>query len=69
MNYTEEDLDNLRRALLRGEKRVRMDGREVEYRSPDEIKEAIEHVQESIRKQAKPMEGRLRYCTFRGKGL
>jgi hypothetical protein len=55
MAYTEADLATLQRALVSGSKKVRFsDGREVEYRSLEEIKEIIRMVQEELSGLRKP---------------
>ncbi len=37
MAYTQADLDNLRRAIAKGARRLRIDGEEVEFRSLAEM--------------------------------
>ncbi len=49
MPYTQEQLDALKNALARGEKRVFFEGKSVEYRSPEEIKGAIQLVERELR--------------------
>ena len=49
MAYTSDDLAGLESALASGEHRVRFsDGREVEYRSVDDLKKAIGTVSASL---------------------
>lgn len=43
--FTQEQLDALRQALTRGEKRVTFGDKTVEYRSVEELKEAIRQVE------------------------
>lgn len=49
--YTQEQLQALRNALARGERRVDFGDRSVEYRSIDELRAAIREV-EAARSQA-----------------
>ncbi len=48
--YTEQELQPLRDALAMGVRRVRFEGREVEYRSVDELKAAIAAAETEIAK-------------------
>ena len=49
MSYTQEQLDALKNALARGEKRVIFEGKSVEYRSPEELQTAIQLVERELR--------------------
>lgn len=48
MAYTQTDLDTLDAAIASGERRVRVNGREVEYRSVAEMMQARAHVATAI---------------------
>ena len=48
--FTEQQLQALRDALANGVRRVRFEGREVEYRTIDELKEAIATAEAEIAK-------------------
>lgn len=52
MAYTEEQLIALETALAKGEKRVTFGDKTVEYRSVEEIKEAIRAVERGLAEQA-----------------
>lgn len=52
MTYTDEQLDALRQALSKGEKRVTFADKTVEYRSVEELKEAVLHVETAMHKDA-----------------
>ena len=52
MAYTEEQLTLLEAALAKGEKRVTFGDKTVEYRSVDELKEAIRAVERGLAEQA-----------------
>lgn len=44
MALTQADIDNLDEAIAAGEKVVKINGREVEYRSIDEMQQARRHI-------------------------
>jgi hypothetical protein len=50
--YTQEQLQSLRAALARGEKRVTFADKTVEYRTVDELKAAIADVEKALRQDA-----------------
>ena len=50
--YTEAQLQALRDALVRGEKRVTFGDKTVEYRAVDELKQAITEVEAAMHKDA-----------------
>ena len=52
MAYTEEQLTLLEAALAKGEKRVTFGDKTIEYRSVDELKEAIRAVERGLAEQA-----------------
>ena len=52
MAYTEDQLTALEAALAKGEKRVTFGDKTVEYRSVDELKEAIRAVERGLAEQA-----------------
>jgi len=52
MTYTAEQLSQLKTALAKGEKRVSFGDKTVEYRSVDELKDAIRHVEIALNKDA-----------------
>lgn len=52
MAYTEEQLTALEAALTKGEKRVTFGDKTVEYRSVEELKEAIRAVERGLAEQA-----------------
>ena len=52
MAYTEEQLSILEAALAKGEKRVTFGDKTVEYRSVDELMEAIRAVERGLAEQA-----------------
>ena len=52
MTYTTTQLDALKRALATGERRVSFADKTVEYRSVEELKEAIRAVERGLSTQA-----------------
>ena len=52
MAYTQEDLSALESALAKGERRVTMGDKTVEYRSVDELRLAIREVKRGLSEQA-----------------
>ena len=52
MAYTEDQLTALETALAKGEKRVTFGDKTVEYRSVEELKEAIRAVERGLAEQA-----------------
>ncbi len=52
MAYTEDQLTALEAALAKGEKRVTFGDKTVEYRSVEELKEAIRAVERGLAEQA-----------------
>ena len=52
MAYTQSDLDALQAALAKGEKRVSFGAKTVEYRSVEELKDAIREVKRGLLEQA-----------------
>ena len=52
MAYTEDQLTVLETALAKGEKRVTFGDKTVEYRSVEELKEAIRAVERGLAEQA-----------------
>ena len=52
MAYTEEQLSALEAALAKGEKRVTFGDKTVEYRTVDELKQAITEVEAAMHKDA-----------------
>jgi hypothetical protein len=52
MAYTEDQLTALEAALTKGEKRVTFGDKTVEYRSVEELKEAIRAVERGLAEQA-----------------
>ncbi|TCP01332.1 phage head-tail joining protein [Caldimonas thermodepolymerans] len=52
MAYTQSDLDALQAALAKGEKRVSLGDKTVEYRSVEELQAAIRQVKRDLFEQA-----------------
>jgi len=52
MTYTEEQLTLLEAALAKGEKRITFGDKTIEYRSVEELKEAIRAVERGLAEQA-----------------
>jgi len=52
MAYTEDQLTALEAALAKGEKRVTFGDKTIEYRSVEELKDAIRAVQRGLAEQA-----------------
>jgi len=60
MAYTQADLDAINAAIAQGALRVRMDGREIIYRSYDEMIAIARSIQDQINPPAKPRRRNLR---------
>lgn len=52
MAYTQSHLDALEAALAKGEKRITFADKTVEYRTVDELKDAIREVKRGLMEQA-----------------
>ena len=72
MAYTEDQLTALEAALAKGEKRVTFGDKTVEYRSVEELKEAIRAVERGLAEQAAqtgiipPQARQIRLTTTKG---
>jgi hypothetical protein len=65
--YTEQQLQALRDALANGVSRVRFGDREIEYRSVDELKQAIAAAEADVAKSSgTPVIRRIRVETQKG---
>jgi len=65
--YTEQQLQALRDALANGARRVRFGDREIEYRSIDELKQAIAAAEAEIAKDnGTPVTRQIRITTEKG---
>ena len=64
--YTEQQLQALRDALANGVRRVRFEGREVEYRTIDELKQAIAAAEADVAKSAGALVRQIRVSTEKG---
>ena len=68
MAYTAADREALERALARGERRVTLGDKTVEYRSVDELRAALREVDAALAREAgRPKLRQIRVTT--GKGL
>ena len=65
MSYTADQLSALQNALARGEKRVTFGDKTVEYRSVQELKDAIATVQRALYGQNAPVR-QVRINTTKG---
>ena len=52
MAWTQADLDTLEAAMVSGQRRVRLNGREVEYHSIDQMVKARDLIQSSINRES-----------------
>lgn len=69
MAYTQDDLENVRRAIATGEKSVMVNGRRVEFRDMSELFQAEARIQAALtRPEGAPRGGvrRYRFTTLRG---
>ena len=67
MAYTTEQLAALQAALARGERRVTFGDKSVEYRSIEELLEAIREVERELFEQSEPRAPRqIRITTSKG---
>ncbi|MCC6366349.1 MAG: hypothetical protein IT165_22760 [Bryobacterales bacterium] len=65
--YTEQQLQALRDALANGVRRVRFGDREIEYRTIDELKQAIAAAEADIAKSSGvPIARQIRVSTEKG---
>jgi hypothetical protein len=65
--FTEQQLQTLKDALANGVRRVRFEGREVEYRTIEELKQAIAAAEADVAKDSGAVIRQIRVST--GKGL
>ena len=68
MSFTPKHLEDVERAIARGEKTVRYSDRTVEYRSIDELLKARDEIRTSLSQAAAPRSRVIR-LTHGGKGL
>lgn len=67
MSYTTTQLDALKRALATGERRVSFGDKTVEYRSVEELQEAIRAVETELARSAGiPLKRQIRVTTAKG---
>ncbi len=67
MSYTTNQLDALKRALATGERRVSFGDKTVEYRSVEELQEAIRTVEAELARSAgTPAKRQIRVTTAKG---
>lgn len=67
MSYTTNQLDALKRALATGERRVSFGDKTVEYRSVEELQEAIRTVEAELARVAgTPPKRQIRVTTAKG---
>ena len=67
MAYTDQQLQALRDALANGVLRVRFEGREIEYRSIEELKAVIAAVEADVNKsKGTPTTRQIRISTEKG---
>jgi hypothetical protein len=67
MAYTEQQLQALRDALANGVRRVRFGDREIEYRTVDELKQAIAVAEADVAKNSGvPVTRQIRVSTEKG---
>jgi len=67
MSYTTNQLDALKRALATGERRVSFGDKTVEYRSVEELQEAIRTVEAELARSAgTPAKRQIRVTTSKG---
>ena len=59
MSFTQDDLDNINGAIAGGELKVKINGREIEYRSINELLKARKLITSSLggRKRPDPLKG------------
>lgn len=59
MSFTQDDLDNINGAIAGGELKVKINGREIEYRSINELLRARNLILSNLggRKRADPLKG------------
>lgn len=59
MSFTQDDLDNINGAIAGGELKVKINGREIEYRSMSELFKARKLILSHLggRKRADPLKG------------
>jgi len=72
MAWTTTDLESIEKAIVSGQRRVRLNGREVEYHSIDQMLKARDAIRNGINQAASLSSGNTRPRSFRartGKGL
>ena len=69
MAWTQTDLDTLEAAMVSGQRRVRLNGREVEYHSIDQMAKARDLIQSSINRESGAARRPTAYRARTSKGL
>ena len=64
MSYTQEQLASLKSALASGALRVRHENRDVTYRSVDDLRDAIQVVENELAKQSGAIRHTRSYASF-----
>ena len=72
MAWTQADLESIEAAVVAGQRRVRLNGREVEYHSVGDMLKARDAIRNEVARQQNLQAGRRRPASFRAstnKGL
>ncbi len=69
MAWTQTDLDKIEAAMATGQRRVRLNGREVEYHSIDQMIKARDAIQASITRASSGVRRPTSYRARTSKGL
>lgn len=67
MAFTQADLDTIEAAMVSGQRRVRLNGREVEYHSIDQMQKARDLIRNDVNKAAATGSGVKRPRSFRAR--
>lgn len=67
MAWTQADLDAIETAVVTGRRRVRLNGREVEYHSVGDMLKARDAIRNEVARQENEAAGRRRPSSFRAR--
>lgn len=67
MAWTQADLDSIEAAVVAGQRRVRLNGREVEYHSVGDMLKARDAIRNEVARQQNMAAGRRRPASYRAR--
>lgn len=67
MAWTQADLDSIESAVVSGQRRVRLNGREIEYHSIGDMLKARDAIRNDVSRQQSDSSGNRRPASFRSR--